>query len=110
VRSSLAVKFNSELDLEFTCAGVIFLLLFRLFCFDLLERGDLDLDRMKFIDLNRLSNCLISRGVCGPDCFTLMHLDLRDAGFLLLDFLSSMERPACRSSMVAKVGICSYYV
>lgn len=63
MRSSLTVKFNSELDLEFTCAGVIFLQLFRLFCFDLLDRGDLDLERINFIDLNCFSNCLILRGV-----------------------------------------------
>lgn len=106
----MAVRFNSELDLEFTWVWLILLLLFLLFCFDLLDRGDLDLDRITFIDLNFFSSWLKLRGVWAPDCFTLMHLDFLDAGFLLLDFLSSIDRPACRSSIVANVGICSYYV
>ena len=100
MRYTLAVKFNYEFDFVFIWVCVNLFVLFLPFYFDLFAFGDRDRDWMSFIDLNCFSSCLRFNGTWGPDCLAEMHRDFLDPGFLLLDFLSSIERPACLNYIV----------
>lgn len=118
VFSSLAVKLTYEWTLLLICVFIfvwwwlwvalafVFFLFFPLEHFErdyLFDIGDFDFDDINFNELNCLSRSLSFRG--GWDCFTLIHWDFLETGFLLFDFLSSIDRPSCFGSWAMLAGI-----